>query len=133
MQPQSSPSRASPRRYWKPPGARVLLFALLGAAALVFLVFGAVFLSDPSGRIRVTEPVDGAVVHDSPVTIRGTSSPDWAGVYRALDNGGREQVAVDEKGNWEYIAVLVEGENDFTFQLDSYYGQSDSVTVFYQP
>ncbi|MEX0781785.1 MAG: hypothetical protein WD557_03980 [Dehalococcoidia bacterium] len=67
------------------------------------------------------------------VLIRGTSSPDWAGVYLVLGGGRRELVRVDADGDWTYRATLTAGENHFKFHLDSLYGQSDAVTIIYRP
>jgi hypothetical protein len=102
----------------------------MGGVAML-LAYGC-FLADPSGRIRVTEPEDGAIVHESAVLIRGTSSPDWAGVVR-VDGGRNEPVQVDEDGDWEYPATLEEGRNTLTFHLGSAYGQFDSVTITFEP
>lgn len=107
----------------------LILFAALGGACL-----GAVALfSDPAGKIRITEPGDGTVTSTPEIVIRGTSSPDWAGVYRVLGGGRRQTLPVDADGNWHYRATLQEGENSFRFHLDSHYGQSDTVTVIYKP
>ncbi len=103
------------------------------AAALVGVLLFMQWFSDPEGKIRITEPQNGVVVEQPAITIRGTSSPEWAGVYRVLDGGRRGLVAVDEDGNWAYRATLVEGENKFKFHLDSHYGQSASLTIVYRP
>lgn len=84
---------------------------ILGGACLAFVVA----FSDPQGKIRVTEPEDGAVVEMQLVLIRGTSSPDWAGVYLVLGGGRRELVRVDPDGDWTYRATLTAGENHFKF------------------
>ncbi len=114
--------------------------AIWGAAGIVFLAaaMGGLLLfmtwfSDPSGSIRVVEPRDGAVVDQPRVTIRGTSSPEWAGVYRVLGEGRKGPVASGENGDWAYPATLTEGSNTFKFHLDSHYGQSASVTIVYTP
>lgn len=127
MQAQVRPRRILGGVAWVALG--LIVAVVLGGACL-----GAAYLfSDPEGRIRITEPRDDAVVDAQTVEIRGTSSPDWAGVYRVLAGGGREQVAIDPDGNWSYSATLRPGENEFKFHLDSHYGQSDSVTTFYEP
>ena len=116
---------------------RVLTGALWGGAGVVIagaaLIAGMMFLADPQGRISIKEPRDGAVVDTPEITIRGSSSPDWAGVYRVLENGREESVTVDEEGGWQYRATLTPGENRFKFHLGSHYAQSDSITVLYQP
>jgi hypothetical protein len=109
--------------------AGAALVAVLGGACIAFITA----FSDPEGRIRVTEPDDGAVVTTPQVLIRGTSSPDWAGVYLVLGEGRRQLVHVDEDGGWAYQATLEPGENRFKFHLDSHYGQSDAITITYQP
>jgi hypothetical protein len=107
--------------------------AVVALTVLGVIMAGYFFLSDPPGKIRITEPEEGAVVQGESITIRGTSSPEWAGVYRVLDDGGRESVPVDEEGNWQYSTTVREGVNRFTFHLDSGYGQEDSVTIVFEP
>lgn len=112
------------------------VWGIAGVALLAFAVVAMVFFmqwfSDPSGHIRIVEPNDRAVVGQSTVTIRGTSSPEWAGVYSVIE-GLRQPVAVAENGDWRYAATLTEGQNVFKFHLGSHYGQSASVTIFYEP
>lgn len=115
------------------PVRRITFATAIVAPMILGLIMAGCFLADPPGKIRITEPEDGAVVHEQRITIRGTSSPEWAGVYRVLGDGGREAVDVDEGGNWEYLATLSEGSNRFTFHLDSYYGQHASVTIVFVP
>ncbi len=125
----SNESHTSPARSrWK----LWLILALVVGGVIAFFAIGAIFVADPSGRIRITEPDNGAVVQSASITIRGTSSPHWAGVYRVRDDRW-EPVSVDEKGNWSYESSLVEGENVITFHLGSHYGQSDTVIVLYEP
>jgi hypothetical protein len=128
-----------------PPRARLSTLALgfglallAGGVLLVIVALGYFIVAGPQpvapwSGIRVTDPLDGAVLTDRTVTLRGTSSPGGAEVYRVLGEGAVQPVQVDHEGNWEYTATLVEGANYFTFYLDIHYGYFDSVTVFYEP